>query len=413
MVLTFLPLFTASVFHHVLINRAVLGDFQDIARRQRDELMPAQHLEVSLWEATVPLDLYLLNGDPAQPAAYRRLREQIESGFARLHTALEKEPEARDLVARARADWTAADQAAGRILSLRSARDADVGERLAKEVDAVIASALDKLAAAHHELERGIDADHIDAARSAERADWIAGIAAGVSLCSMAIGVFVIGYRLSRSIDRLVEGAERFAAGERDHRIEVHVPPELHRVAEEFNYMIGRIRESETSLADLARRDRLTGLLNRRALDEMLADALGRRGRLGEDIAVALIDVDFFKRVNDTQGHAAGDEVLRLIGARVSAEVQEVDRVFRFGGEEFVVLLRNATRASAHAVAERVRLSIASQPLSVHGIDVPITISAGLAMAASGSDAEGLLGAADAALYRAKSAGRNCVEWAA
>src|SRR5206468_6333873 len=141
-------------------------------------------------------------------------------------------------------------------------------------------AAVDRLGAVSHDLSVDLDRDHLDAQLSYERSRWITGIAAVASLLLMAVGVLIIGRYLLNSGDRLVDGAVRFAAGDRDHRIEISVPPELHRVAEEFNHMIVRIRDSEAALADAARRDRLTGLLNRRALDEALVDALARRRRL-------------------------------------------------------------------------------------------------------------------------------------
>ena len=110
-------------------------------------------------------------------------------------------------------------------------------------------------------------------------------------------------------------------------------------------------------------------------------------------------------------GHAAGDEVLRLVSSRVTASIREIDRAFRFGGEEFVVLLFNADRASAEAAAERVRVAVATQPVAVGGVDIAVTISAGIATTADSGNAEGLLNAADAALYCAKSTGPNRVVW--
>jgi diguanylate cyclase (GGDEF)-like protein len=182
-------------------------------------------------------------------------------------------------------------------------------------------------------------------------------------------------------------------------------------VAEEFNHMAVRIQESEAALADLARRDRLTGLLNRRALDETLTDALARHERLNEGVAVIAVDVDYFKRINDTHGHAAGDEVLRLVSGRLSASIREIDRAFRAGGEEFVVVLSNADRAAAEATAERIRTAVAERPITIAGVEMAVTISAGVATTADSGNAEGLLNAADAALYCAKSTGRNRVVW--
>jgi diguanylate cyclase (GGDEF)-like protein len=225
----------------------------------------------------------------------------------------------------------------------------------------------------------------------------------------MIAGVVTIGRIMSSSVDRLVAGAEHFAAGDRDHRIDVQVPPELHSVAQEFNRMIVRIHESEAVLADLAHRDALTKLLNRRAFDDSLAELFARMERLGEPGSLLMIDIDHFKGINDAYGHAAGDDVLRAVARTMVADVRLVDRVFRVGGEEFAVILAGAAGAAAEATAERIRLAAAAERIAVKGGEVSITISVGVATAAEGSGRTALVEAADGALYRAKAEGRNRV----
>jgi diguanylate cyclase (GGDEF)-like protein len=410
MALTAVPFMVSAILGYVVLHRGLLADFQDVAVRQRDQITPTQRLQLELWEANDPIDLYLDDSDPAEAAEYRVLREKIEASFAHVHAAMQAEPEARILVERARADWTEADKVAAKVLSRRwPPSDAD-GVTLAKQFNTAIAAAQDRLGAVYDDLMIDLDRDHADATLSYERSQWIAGIAVATSLLLMAAGVFVIGRFLLNSVDRLVDGAARFAAGDRDHRIEVRVPPELHRVAEEFNRMIVRIRDSEAALGDLARRDRLTGLLNRRAFDEAIAEALARRRRLNENVAVLMLDIDHFKQINDRHGHAAGDEVLRAVATELVSSMREIDRVFRVGGEEFVVLLHDANQGAAEAAAERVRAAIAARPVTVDGRDIPVTVSVGVAVARVAAD--GLLRAADSALYRAKIDGRNRVAMA-
>lgn len=115
---------------------------------------------------------------------------------------------------------------------------------------------------------------------------------------------------------RLIARSAHFAAGDREHCIEVEIPPELHWVAAEFNRMIGRINEAEEALADLARRAGLTHLFKHGAFDEALKEASARMQRLGERVALPMMDIDHFKRINDTYGHSIGDYVLRA-GARL------------------------------------------------------------------------------------------------
>jgi diguanylate cyclase (GGDEF)-like protein len=409
MTLTTLPLAASAVIGFVILHRGIVADFRDVATRQREQVRPLQHVQLDLWETTDPVLLYLGDHDPAEQAAYRQLRERIESGFAGLHAALAGDGGARLLVDRARADWTEADRIAGEILSRRWMPGDPNGMAAGRRFETTIAASIDRLSAVERNLTASVDADYHDADRSFERVEWVAAIAAVVSIALMAAGAFVIGRILLASVDRLVEGAARFAAGDRDHQIEVRVPPELSRVADEFNRMVLRIKDSEAALAELARRDRLTGLLNRRAMDESLADAMARRRRLDQDVAVLMLDIDRFKQINDRYGHPAGDQVLQRVAKAAASCVREVDEVFRLGGEEFVVLLHDADRAEAMVTAERIRSTIAAKPVSIGAEEVPVTVSIGVAVAGNEADADSVLAAADAALYRAKHEGRNRV----
>jgi diguanylate cyclase len=118
--------------------------------------------------------------------------------------------------------------------------------------------------------------------------------------------------------------------------------------------------------------------------------------------------VDHFKKINDRYGHQAGDKVLRIIAKRLTDQVRESDFVARYGGEEFVVLLPEADPASALAVAEKLRKSIDDLEFHYRDEPVPITISCGIATFRQNDDPESVFRRADAALYRAKEAGRNC-----
>ncbi len=164
--------------------------------------------------------------------------------------------------------------------------------------------------------------------------------------------------------------------------------------------------------------DVLTGWHNRRYLVERLREELARARRDGTHLACLMLDVDHFKRVNDTWGHAAGDAVLIELARRVEGEVRQSDVAARYGGEEFVVLMPGTEARSAAPLAERIRCAIAASPVELgDGESVLTTASIGIASVdPSRTDSElepigkRLLAEADAALYRAKSAGRDRVE---
>ncbi|MCK4743470.1 MAG: diguanylate cyclase [Sulfuriflexus sp.] len=164
----------------------------------------------------------------------------------------------------------------------------------------------------------------------------------------------------------------------------------------------------KAALRERVQTDSLTGLFTRDYGLAILKKLL-IRGEVENDICLILLDIDFFKLVNDTYGHLAGDEVLRQIGKLLNSAVRDFDTVCRFGGEEFMIVLRHTTKNVAMKVAERIRQSISENIVQFDGKDIQVTISQGVAVAQSESDSMVLLNKADAALYEAKAQGRNCV----
>ncbi|MET0815872.1 MAG: diguanylate cyclase [Pseudoxanthomonas sp.] len=167
------------------------------------------------------------------------------------------------------------------------------------------------------------------------------------------------------------------------------------------------LQESRRELEAQARLDSLTGLANRRQFDEQLALALGRSRRHGTAVALMYMDIDHFKQVNDTSGHAAGDEVLRVFGQRLAACVRGGDLVARLGGDEFVVLIEDLSApATAEAIAAKLIAAMA-EGIPVEDTVLRVTASIGIAYSVNPAVTKQLTGAADAALYQAKEAGRN------
>lgn len=171
-----------------------------------------------------------------------------------------------------------------------------------------------------------------------------------------------------------------------------------------------RSREMERQLERMAITDVLTGLPNRRALDLTLEVELQRSRREQRELALLMVDIDHFKRVNDTYGHATGDAVLAEVAHRVQrATHRPGDFVCRYGGEEFVVVLPETPSAGADAVAERIRANVASIPVVTHGMSIEITVSVGIAVQRADDGPGELIARSDTALYTAKRAGRNRV----
>lgn len=167
-------------------------------------------------------------------------------------------------------------------------------------------------------------------------------------------------------------------------------------------------------LRRLASSDPLTGVPNRRHFEERSAQIIAAREATGRSVALLMLDVDHFKKINDTHGHPIGDEVLKVVARRCREALRERDLFARFGGEEFIALLAAPTADEVPATAERLRNAISGAPVHVGGLRIDVTVSVGGAMgeALPGSDArllEQLVARADEALYQAKADGRNRV----
>ncbi|MEO5596855.1 MAG: diguanylate cyclase [Lysobacteraceae bacterium] len=163
-----------------------------------------------------------------------------------------------------------------------------------------------------------------------------------------------------------------------------------------------------------ATHDRLTGLLNRGATLDFLQQELERSSREGSCVGVIMVDLDHFKQVNDIHGHLIGDAVLQEAARRMQAVMRSYDRIGRYGGEEFLILSPGCNADHARTVAERIRGCMTATPIQTSAGELIVTASLGVAISRKGAmhDADTLIASADAALYRAKHAGRNRVEMA-
>lgn len=255
---------------------------------------------------------------------------------------------------------------------------------------------------------------------------------AGVILLAILVSLILMA-RLARSVirplSRIIEGIEAMGKGELDRRIE-NVPGEVFEpLARVINQMADGVQMTQNELQrriefatralqlaktlaeQEARVDPLTGLYNRRAFMERASDELLRARRYNTSLALAMIDLDHFKLINDRFGHAVGDQVLVAFAETLEKSMRAVDIVARVGGEEFVLLMTETRIDEAIQVAERLRLEIAAASLPVGNERLHWTASLGVAfLDADDISVSSALVRADQALYRAKEAGRNRVE---
>lgn len=214
---------------------------------------------------------------------------------------------------------------------------------------------------------------------------------------------------------RIEDLAEGLDSGADDYLSKPFVRQEL-----EARIMVGQrnarlhaaLAEARRELWEQSTKDALTAVWNRRGIQEYLESLASPETDQQKPLSLIMMDVDFFKRVNDQYGHPAGDAVLQIVARRLSSALRESDEVGRFGGEEFLVVLPETDHEQAMGIAERIRRTIASEPVQTGEGPIHVTASLGVATAVTikSISTSKLISAADASLYRAKESGRNRVE---
>jgi len=252
----------------------------------------------------------------------------------------------------------------------------------------------------------------------------ILGLGCGIALVGLICTLF-IAKRVTRPLRAIIEAANKIG---RDPTISqlprVSGSLEIVQLSAALRSLLRRAGAAEqqvvatssqhvkdvTALRQLAETDALSGLFNRRGFGLLAEDAFGLYKRYERPLAVLILDIDFFKKVNDTYGHAAGDEAIRAIGAALTKTLRASDKVARFGGEEFVVLVHEVDASGIITVAQNLRRTIETLSIAYQEHQLSVTISIGGAMARHGDrDIQDVIERADDALYKAKAAGRNRV----
>jgi diguanylate cyclase (GGDEF)-like protein len=182
-------------------------------------------------------------------------------------------------------------------------------------------------------------------------------------------------------------------------------------ICSSFAFLLMHKERADRETYELATTDSLTTVYNRRTFKELAEPQLSRSRRADMPVSLLMLDLDHFKRINDTYGHLGGDDVLKAFAGLVRSCLRKEDLLARYGGEEFVVLLPGAAQAQAFSLAERIREEVAARSFDANGHLVRVTVSIGIASEAGDTlpSLEAMLGRADEALYRAKNEGRNRV----
>ena len=219
-----------------------------------------------------------------------------------------------------------------------------------------------------------------------------------------------VNYREAQPISELI--AEAVAAMVQIAHQYEHATLELEQRLEERQQMTRRLEHSNSQLTRLATTDALTGISNRRYFTEVLKHTIDDGARSKRPTSLLMFDLDHFKNVNDSHGHAAGDDVLRLVAERVGRVLRPSDLLGRLGGEEFAIVLPDTNERSGQSVTERARLAVSREPIRTRGgVLIPVTASFGGITARGRASADRMLGLVDEAMYASKGAGRNAISW--
>ncbi|MDO3677905.1 sensor domain-containing diguanylate cyclase [Paenibacillus ehimensis] len=235
-------------------------------------------------------------------------------------------------------------------------------------------------------------------------------------------GIVILTRRIERPLEFLRQGTRIIKEGQYGYRIDPavfkHAPAELQELCDTYNLMSRKLKTTVKLLEESAMIDPLTELYNRRYMMQNGSHRLLRALEGGNPCSVLLIDIDYFKQVNDTYGHLVGDRVLRHVAGVLQRQTGGDELAARYGGEEFMVLALRLGDVQARALAEAIRRAVAAEPYEAEGVRIALTVSIGGAACtgpAEGKDArlllEQMIEEGDKALYRAKQHGRDRVEW--
>lgn len=396
-------------------GRILMNTYESSVAEARFELMPAHRLQTVLREAEHLAYLYAIQGDRSVPSRFKEIGETVNREFQQLtENTLRfdsvKHAHSNVSISETVAAWQTAQAAALHMFQFSpSTTEAIDGLKRAH-------ATIDPVYDAISEFHRG---SMEDLQKRLQDAHSIADQAYAAILGAILIGIVVLiamGLVVGRSVlQPLVElqGAAR-KLGEKDftHRVKLsNTRDELGQLGRAFNIAAATLQRLYGELERRSTHDGLTGAFNRAGFDARLSAECKSADRHKRSLSLLMVDIDFFKRVNDTHGHQTGDQVLQTLVRLMNETIRPGDILARYGGEEFIIILPETDEGGAMAMAERVRGTVEGYSFNCPiGVNIGVTVSIGCAnRRAHAMASEDLVKAADAALYQAKKTGRNRV----
>ncbi|PRX09676.1 UNVERIFIED_ORG: diguanylate cyclase (GGDEF)-like protein [Martelella mediterranea] len=404
--LALLPVVLLSTVWYTQYRQQVAEPFRNVLHTQHRVLVSLERIQSNLWDIAASVNDYANSGEEHYRITFEAAEREVATHLRDLEQITGEHPAFIPILEGVEQQWSALLRAASAV----EPQEGTVDPTLIRFESAIAETGkrIEDIAETMRILNEQSHARALEVMKSLE---LFAGLAGLFAFLFAAAGIYIIDQALIRSTDKLVEGAMRVANGERDREIEVRVPPELASVARAFNAMMKQIIQQEDKLAAAARADGLTGLDNRREFDRVLDTRIQTARETNQPFALLIIDVDHFKVFNDTYGHLAGDDVLRQVAQVISENARDGDRAYRYGGEEFVMIMPGLRAYEAAAIAERVRKAISEHTMVLpDGSESQLTVSIGVSVFNPQASQPDIVDLADKALYTAKTEGRNRVK---
>ncbi|WP_404790549.1 diguanylate cyclase [Altericista sp. CCNU0014] len=406
-----IPLLAIAIGSYLSFERAI-ETFENSESRRLEELFPLDRLEDSLMKASRLLKDTNDSRNGQSKDNFEILSREIEQTFTQLLRTPSQLAERRSLILGIQREWQETKGKRKQFATDLTPANRASQQRLRSQIDQHLEIAIDDIRRLNKLLTNFQMIDNQNRATEIKQQVRTATILTGTVTVLMGMGsAYFLARSILKPLKRLNVGVAQFGEGELSHRIHLETGDELEQLATTINWMAENLEKNQQALTELATMDVLTGVFNRREFNRRLTIEIERSRREGHSVSLLMVDIDYFKKINDTYGHQSGDDALRHVSALIKAEVRPGDLPARYGGEEFAVILPYADSNDAFVVAERLRNLIAAQDIAIQdGQTIKATASLGCStFPADAETEEALMTEADAALYRAKRGGRNRV----